>query len=63
MSALSKKQLDFCIYYLKDFSGKNAAKKAGYYPSYGYTLLQNPRIVSKIKEYKQCLTNEAFLEA
>lgn len=64
---LTDKQRLFCIYYVKNFNATQAAIKANYAPDsahvMGSQLLRNPKVASYIKELKQTLVENAFLEA
>jgi len=53
---LNPKQEQFCLEYLIDLNGKQAAIRAGYSPktaeSQASTLLRNPKVASRVQELK-----------
>ncbi|WP_285871232.1 terminase small subunit [Metabacillus litoralis] len=64
---LTDKQRLFCLYYVKSFNATQSAINAGYAPVSahveGHRLLKNPKVYAEIKQIKEDMANEVYLEA
>ncbi len=64
---LTDKQRLFCIYYLKSFNATQAMIKAGYAADSahveGHRLLRKPKVAEYIRDLKQDMANNVFVEA